>query len=560
MALTGAGITAVTGTYPNFTLTSTEVDGSITNELQTVNNTSDGTSHTVTLSNTGGSVQLVEGANVTLTTTGTAADAIVTIAATAADGSVTNEGDLTVAAGTGTTSIINSNTSGSTGVTVTAGTGLGISESGNIITLTNISPDQTVALTGAGITAVTGTYPNFTLTSTEVDGSITNELQTVNNTSNATSHTVTLSNTGGSIQLVEGTNITLTTTGTGSDGIVTIAATGGGGSSPVVITPSAITANQDNYSPTDWATSTIVRLSVTTEIWCITGFSSSGISDGHQKTLINVGTKSICFPDEHPNSTAANRIKTPTDFILGAKQSIVIMYDATLSRWIIVGTSKDADVEYAWAAGSTTAGDWGSVIFTAINSGTTNTTTNSSGTTPAAQRISTASTSTGGGLIGFQKTIQSLTMKGTGHVYTEAFFGTSNLSTSGERYTAGVFLGNSAGASFVGNNTVGVRYSDDINSGKWELYAVNGGGTVTTQDLGVTVAGSTSYKIRIEYSDDGNEARAYINEELKGIVSGSANMPSASVGLFPRMQIIKSVGTIARGLECYSLKVGMYSF
>lgn len=32
----------------------------------------------------------------------------------------------------------------------------------------NTAPDQTVSLTGAGITVVTGTYPNFTITSTEV--------------------------------------------------------------------------------------------------------------------------------------------------------------------------------------------------------------------------------------------------------------------------------------------------------------------------------------------------------------------------------------------------------
>ena len=50
--------------------------------------------------------------------------------------------------------------------------------------------------------------------------------QTITNTSDGTSHTATLSATGGSLKLVEGTNITLTTTGTGADGIVTIASTG----------------------------------------------------------------------------------------------------------------------------------------------------------------------------------------------------------------------------------------------------------------------------------------------------------------------------------------------
>jgi hypothetical protein len=83
-----------------------EVDGSISNELQTIANTSAATTHTATLSDTGGSLQLVEGANITLTTTGTALDGIVTIAATSSGadglGPDGDKGDITVG-GTGTT-------------------------------------------------------------------------------------------------------------------------------------------------------------------------------------------------------------------------------------------------------------------------------------------------------------------------------------------------------------------------------------------------------------------------------------------------------------------------
>ena len=57
--------------------------------------------------------------------------------------------------------------------------------------------------------------------------------QTLANTSDSTSHTATLSATGGSIKLIEGSGITLTTTGTTADGIITIASTGGGGSGTV---------------------------------------------------------------------------------------------------------------------------------------------------------------------------------------------------------------------------------------------------------------------------------------------------------------------------------------
>ena len=45
---------------------------------------------------------------------------------------------------------------------ISAGTGIGISVGGVI---SNSAPDQTVSLTGAGATTVSGTYPNFTITS-----------------------------------------------------------------------------------------------------------------------------------------------------------------------------------------------------------------------------------------------------------------------------------------------------------------------------------------------------------------------------------------------------------
>lgn len=49
-----------------------------------------------------------------------------------------------------------------------AGTGITVSKSTNgVLTVTNSAPDQTVAITGAGTTSVTGTYPNFTVTSND---------------------------------------------------------------------------------------------------------------------------------------------------------------------------------------------------------------------------------------------------------------------------------------------------------------------------------------------------------------------------------------------------------
>jgi hypothetical protein len=55
---------------------------------------------------------------------------------------------------------------GNAGETYTAGTGLSLDANNEF---TNSAPDQTVALTGSGATSVTGTYPNFTISSTDTN-------------------------------------------------------------------------------------------------------------------------------------------------------------------------------------------------------------------------------------------------------------------------------------------------------------------------------------------------------------------------------------------------------
>jgi hypothetical protein len=55
-----------------------------------------------------------------------------------------------------------------TGVTsAVAGTGISVSGSTGAVTVTNTAPDQVVSLTGAGTTSISGTYPNFTVTSND---------------------------------------------------------------------------------------------------------------------------------------------------------------------------------------------------------------------------------------------------------------------------------------------------------------------------------------------------------------------------------------------------------
>jgi hypothetical protein len=195
VSITGAGINVVTGTYPNFTVTGTEVDGSTSNELQTYGHAGT-TTYTNTLSGGGGSWSITGAGIAAISQTAGA----ITVTATEVDGSISNEGVLGIGAGSGTSSTLLSTTSGANAVTINAAGILGISES----------------------TSANG--GSITLTATEVDGSTTNELQTIANTSNSTSHTATLSNSGGSLQIIEGAGVLLTTGGTGLNGTVTIEA------------------------------------------------------------------------------------------------------------------------------------------------------------------------------------------------------------------------------------------------------------------------------------------------------------------------------------------------
>jgi len=120
VSLTGSGSTTVSGTYPNFTISSTDTN---TNTQRTDEEIRDVAASIITA-----------GTNVSV---------------------VKNDASDTV-----TISSTDTNTQ------YTAGSGLSLSGT----TFSNSAPDQTVALTGAGTTSITGSYPNFTITSSSDSG------------------------------------------------------------------------------------------------------------------------------------------------------------------------------------------------------------------------------------------------------------------------------------------------------------------------------------------------------------------------------------------------------
>lgn len=110
------------------------------------------------------------------------------------------------------------------------------------------------------------------------------------------------------------------------------------------ISPAQITANQNNFNPTDLAGAAILRLNSDASR-TITGL--AGGADGRVVVIENVGSFDIVLADEDSGSTAANRFALSGSITLLADTVATLNYDATSSRWRMLGTSaiSGADVQ-----------------------------------------------------------------------------------------------------------------------------------------------------------------------------------------------------------------------
>ena len=154
--------------------------------------------------------------------------------------------------------------------------------------------------------------------------------QTLANTSDSTSHTATLSATGGSVKLVEGSGITLTTTGTTADGIITIASTGGGGTVTSVAALTLGTSGTDLSSSVATGTTTpVITLNVPDASATARGvISTSPQTIAGDKTFTGTTsgiTKSMVGLNNVDNTSDANKpVSTATQTALNLKQDTLV--------------------------------------------------------------------------------------------------------------------------------------------------------------------------------------------------------------------------------------------
>ena len=96
------------------------------------------------------------------------------------------------------------------------------------------------------------------------------------------------------------------------------------------LSPSSLSADQNDYNPTGVATSNTLRLTSSANV-NITGLASG--TPGRLMTIVNVGSNTITLKNGSTSSTAANRFGLAADAALAPSQAAILEYDAASSLW-----------------------------------------------------------------------------------------------------------------------------------------------------------------------------------------------------------------------------------
>lgn len=474
----------------------------------------------------------------------------------------------------GTSSPITINSSTGADVTATAGSGISItSASSTNFTITNTgdtnaSDDITTSTSAAG--DVSGTFP--TLTVAKIQGrTVASTAPTSNQVikwnsgssqwepaTDATGSVATdaIWDTKGDISVATGADAAVKLP-VGSDGqqiYADASQTAGLRWGPVIISPSQLTADQDNFSPTNWAKARFVRLDADTGFRAITSFAAT--YDGDLKTIINTSGNCVYIPGEHPDGTAANRAAVTHDYILYGGHSADIFYDGTSARWRIL-TPQESPIgkpalSYSWSAGSATTGDYGNFSFTSTGTGASFATQSPGSGILASGNMDTGTTSTGGTTAYFTKGTTDAALFGSAHMAANFLTTFLTASDATNDFTLYYAIDDASSTIALNNNSVGIRYNYNVNGGKWQGFSRDNAGSETTVDLGVTASTSTTYNLRVEIDKARSEARFYIDGVMRGRVTG--NMPNA-VGAGAHATILKSVGTASRAVRLHSMSM-----
>lgn len=312
-----------------------------------------------------------------------------------------------------------------------------------------------------------------------------------------------------------------------------------------------ITGDVDNWNPTNWATSTTITVGSTGGIWGITGFAA--LPGGTERTIVNAGALAIYIAGNHPDSDNSNRVITATDvFIPPYGGAVTIVYSNNYSKWYVSSTTfnpaalgaAQPGVYFYQAPGSTNQSDHPFLGLATSGTSAANNNANPTTTLPQSWELATGTTATGVASIYVPKNANNFSAFGAAHLVASAWVYLPALSSGTQRFiTQFSLLGGANSTTTAVNNAVGVRYSDNVNSGAWEFFTRNNAGSETTATTSVTVAANTPYLLTVAIDKARSEARCYVNGSMVARITGT--MPN-NVVCGARMLQVATVGTTAK--------------
>jgi hypothetical protein len=104
--------------------------------------------------------------------------------------------------------------------------------------------------------------------------------------------------------------------------------------SAYTLSPAQITADQNDYNPTDLALAEAAILDLNADR-SITGLATGATN--RELVIYNTSAFRLTMVNESGLSTAANRFHINTDLVLRPYQAARLLYSATLSRWLVIG-------------------------------------------------------------------------------------------------------------------------------------------------------------------------------------------------------------------------------
>ena len=406
-----------------------------------------------------------------------------------------------------------------------------------------LSTNNTNVLIGSGTSKLEYSGGNLAIFDSDATQSVT--VKTPVTGLLTTSYTLTLpvdDGTTGQVLQTDGTGITSWNTPAGA---------------VVTISPATLTADQNDWAPTGIATATDVRVSGDASFREITGLTTGAA--GRKICLHIVGSNPVGFLPKHTGSAAANRFNFPYPILVYPGNSIKFRYDDVDAVWTLEAAPNqpnDSRVNYyEMNPGSITAADHNTWASTLV--GGTWATQLALATLPSSGwALGTAAVATGASTISAPKTAAVAGYFSTGWVTYTARVNLSAVSDGTNRYTAGIRIG--AGVTTAGhavNNSIGIRYVDNVNSGRWQAYTRNAAGTESVLDSGVA-AGTAPISLTVQVNYLATKARFYVNGAYVGEIT--TNVPNAVTWGFSA-SILKSVGTTARTMSIIAMK-GVHHF